>query len=37
MKKDFITVSPDSGQGNASVSITADPNTPLQRIGPLTY
>lgn len=27
MKKDFITVSPDSGQGNASVSITADPNT----------
>lgn len=26
MKKDFITVSPDSGQGNASVSITADPN-----------
>ena len=27
MKKDFITVSPESGQGNASVSITADPNT----------
>lgn len=27
MKKDFITVSPDSGQGDASVSITADPNT----------
>lgn len=27
MKKDFITVSPDSGQGNASISITADPNT----------
>lgn len=27
MKKDFITVSQDSGQGNASVSITADPNT----------
>lgn len=27
MKKDFITVSSDSGQGNASVSITADPNT----------
>lgn len=27
MKKDFITVSPDSGQGNGSVSITADPNT----------
>lgn len=26
MKKEFITVSPDSGQGNASVSITADPN-----------
>lgn len=26
MKKDFITVSPDSGQGNASVSITADPH-----------
>lgn len=26
MKKGFITVSPDSGQGNASVSITADPN-----------
>lgn len=39
MKKDFITVSQNSGQGNASVSITADPNTliPLQRIGPLTY
>lgn len=27
MKKDFITVSQNSGQGNASVSITADPNT----------
>lgn len=27
MKKDFITVNPESGQGNASVSITADPNT----------
>lgn len=27
MKKDFITVSPESGQGNGSVSITADPNT----------
>lgn len=27
MKKDFITVSPDSGQGNGSVTITADPNT----------
>lgn len=27
MKKDFITVSQDSGQGDASVSITADPNT----------
>lgn len=26
MKKDFITVSPDSGQGNGSVTITADPN-----------
>lgn len=26
MKKEFITVSQDSGQGNASVSITADPN-----------
>lgn len=26
MKKEFITVSSDSGQGNASVSITADPN-----------
>lgn len=26
MKKDFITVSPDSGQGDASVNITADPN-----------
>lgn len=24
MKKDFITVSPDSGQGNGSVTITAD-------------
>lgn len=27
MKKGFITVSQNSGQGNASVSITADPNT----------
>lgn len=27
MKKDFITISQDSGQGNASVSITADHNT----------
>lgn len=27
MKKDFITVSQNSGQGNASVSITADSNT----------
>lgn len=26
MKKDFITISLDSGQGNASVSIMADPN-----------
>lgn len=26
MKKEFITVSQDSGQSNASVSITADPN-----------
>lgn len=26
MKKDFITVSQDSGQGDASVSITADPH-----------
>lgn len=26
MKKDFITVSPDSGQGNGSVTITADPH-----------
>ena len=26
MKKDFITVSPESGQGNGSVTITADPN-----------
>ena len=26
MKKDFITVSPDSGQEKGSVSITADPN-----------
>lgn len=26
MKKDFITVSQNSGQGDASVSITADPN-----------
>lgn len=26
MKKEFITVSQDSGQGNASVSITADPH-----------
>lgn len=27
MKKDFITVSQNSGQGNASVTIIADPNT----------
>lgn len=27
MKKEFITVSQNSGQGDASVSITADPNT----------
>lgn len=27
MKKEFITVSQNSGQGNASVSITIDPNT----------
>lgn len=27
MKKEFITVSQNSGQGNASVSIKADPNT----------
>lgn len=26
MKKDFITVSPESGQGNESVTITADPH-----------
>lgn len=26
MKKEFITVSPESGQGNAEVSITADPH-----------
>lgn len=26
MKKNFITVSPDSGQGNGSVTITADPH-----------
>lgn len=26
MKKDFITISQDSGQGNGSVTITADPN-----------
>lgn len=26
MKKDFITVSPDSGQGDGSVTITADPH-----------
>lgn len=26
MKKEFITVSPDSGQGNGSVTITADPH-----------
>lgn len=26
MKKEFITVSPDSGQGDASVTVTADPN-----------
>lgn len=27
MKKDFITISQDSGQGNGSITITADPNT----------
>lgn len=27
MKKEFITVSQNSGQGNGSVTITADPNT----------
>lgn len=26
MKKDFITVSPDSGQGDGQVMVTADPN-----------
>lgn len=26
MKKDFITVSPDSGQGDGQVRVTADPN-----------
>lgn len=26
MKKDFITVSPESGQGNGQVTVTADPN-----------
>lgn len=26
MKKDFITISPDFGQGNGSVTITADPH-----------
>lgn len=26
MKKAFITVSPESGQGNGSVTIIADPN-----------
>lgn len=26
MKKEFITVSPDSGQGNGQVMVTADPN-----------
>lgn len=26
MKKDFITVSPDSGQGDGQVTVTADPN-----------
>lgn len=26
MKKEFITVSPDSGQGNGQVRVTADPN-----------
>lgn len=30
MKKEFITVSQNSGQGNASVSITADPNTSVK-------
>lgn len=30
MKKEFITISQNSGQGNASVSITADPNTSAQ-------
>ena len=26
MKKEFITVSPDSGQGDGQVTVTADPN-----------
>lgn len=36
MKKEFITVSQNSGQGNGSVTITADP-IHLQMIGLLAY
>lgn len=26
MKKDFLTITPDSGRGTAQVQVTADPN-----------
>lgn len=26
MKKDFLTITPDSGEGTAQVSVSADPN-----------
>jgi len=32
MKKDFVTVTPDTGGGSGIVSVTADPNvTPKER------
>lgn len=30
MKKDFITVSPDTGGGTTQVNVVADPNSTLQ-------
>lgn len=30
MKKDFITVSPDNGEGTTQVNVVADPNSTFQ-------
>lgn len=30
MKKDFITVSPDTGEGTTQVNVVADPNSTFQ-------